>query len=472
MMQKLLMARFILIVLASSMMLPAQSGGSENSYIQQRLRNICEVEGIGQCYRKIISRFLNNTYLPELITVSSRSEISTINSISFLSVDDADVLGALSTVRNGKPIIVLSSGMAYAVHIIAYSAVLMATLNEDQGRYEKYLLEVVDRLNRNSNLGKQGKPLLPYPDYADYIGLSQDNVRRLLEKDPSIEGKVAYWYQAMMFLIVSHEIGHQLLGHLDAEHREDRKEVELAADRFASGALVKMGFSVYPASLIYVFFDAMEQRGLNSAIYPKPLCRIAAVFDESRKLRAKSDHPPRDDVNRIWNIVLDEPEEIKRYDAILSSSDCAGESKSRDKQCEDLNLVFESGRRGWIELRQSEDTPDTDLDEIRKWKGNPLSFDYCDIAEHAGDFELYCSFESSNEAVVRQKSMENRSGLDHCLDPSNWSTRVQTRVRKDGSEVQTRSYTNKTVNNSVDLHTTQKSTSGEYRFSLGVQVGK
>ena len=257
---------------------------AQNSAEQEMLSRNCAAISIGECYREGLIRLINHDFVPQIGKVLNQGQKQTLQSVNFLIVDDPDALGASSAIVNGSPVIRITSSVAYHIALFASAAVLNLFSGRDLSAYVQYQDKAVGGLADNTRRAHLGQPILPTPSFAEVEGINAAKVTEVM-KNPEALGMSAYFAEVMDFWVLAHEVGHQVLGHarlIATAPGTPRKPMEMAADDFASRALVRMGYSVYPTIFLMGYFSAVDENGAGSpSDYPPSLCRLANVFSSA-----------------------------------------------------------------------------------------------------------------------------------------------------------------------------------------------
>jgi hypothetical protein len=294
---------------------------------QKLLSLNCSAVGIGQCYHDGWIRFINSTFLPQINSVLIERDKDTLKGIKFIITDDPNALGAGADYQNGSMYIRITSSVGYHIALFANAGVLALSVGKDLTTFLQYQEKVVTVLLENTRRARLGEPLLPTPSYAEAMGIDQEKATELMN-NPAALGLNAYFTQMIMFWVLAHETGHQLLGHAREIARNPnaaRKPMEQAADEFASRTMVKMGYSVYPTIFLLGYFAAVEAAGARDpADYPPAVCRLANVFKAAYAERAGGRVAPRDAANKTWNDVMDQPNLKQMIWSISGGAQCRG----------------------------------------------------------------------------------------------------------------------------------------------------
>jgi hypothetical protein len=151
------------------------------------------------------------------------------------------------------------------------------TASDDQNvmRYTEHIVEVTEYNTRQRKLGLRGKP---WKSYLQWLGKSDGQVRRITE-DLEISGQFQDLRAVIKLhaigLVLGHEIGHQVLGHLDNKTQSVREEKE--ADAFALKLQMKAGYMPLASASSFLLFAALEHGAVGpdgGRSHPFGLCRL------------------------------------------------------------------------------------------------------------------------------------------------------------------------------------------------------
>lgn len=290
---------------------------------QDALSRNCNAISIDQCYRDGLIRLINNQFSPQLSKVLTDGQRNTFKAVRFSIVEDRNALGASSVYANGALITTITSSIGYHLALFGNAAALNVLSGKDLTSYNNYQEKVVQTLLENTRRARLGQALLPTPSFSDAGDIDQSTVSELMNSDTTL-GVSAYFTFINTFWVLAHETGHQVLGQtklLADQPATPRKQLEMAADDFASRSLVRMGYSVYPTIFLIGYFAAIEEAGAGSSDYPSAVCRLAYVFKSAWSERANG-APLGDLVNQKWNQAMDQPALRNTIDNLLRGSQC------------------------------------------------------------------------------------------------------------------------------------------------------
>jgi hypothetical protein len=290
-------------------------GASTNAGAQSALENMvgqnCERLGVDQCYRDGGNRFIS-TFLNQIHGVVSPSEWATISRIDAQAVADRNVLRMQALADgSGHRKIEISSGSLFYLQSVAYSAILSTLHGDSEEGFNRYIEQLVMVLVENTQKAKLGQSLGPARTFAQSVGISPDEEKKIMSTDKA-KGLTALFFQTQFLFILSHEIGHHVLGHVPRQRVPSADEVraqERQADLFATRIVLKLGYSLAPMISGMSYFAGIEKwgsDGVEDRTHPPANCRLADVLETARNEHAGN--PMRDDLNRqLDTIVIDNP---------------------------------------------------------------------------------------------------------------------------------------------------------------------
>jgi hypothetical protein len=282
--------------------------------IERYLSDNCVRIGIDQCYSEGGSRFFETIFRKGMRENASRADVDLVESISYEFPADPDVLRWRSFVRNGQPVVELSSGVLYNLHSLSTALALDMELGapgpEQYGRYVEALVKSQDENRRRV---REGKATVPSPTYADVNGISAARVSALMATDRMRAYSILF-FQAQVIWVLGHETGHHRFKHFRdrAERRSDRElqAMEVQADAFATRILVKLGYSPLPMfyGILYMAgVEALLADRVDGRSHPKAACRMADLIDVG-KTEYDAVRRTRDGMNKGLNDYLGRPE--------------------------------------------------------------------------------------------------------------------------------------------------------------------
>lgn len=296
---------------------------------QDALAEACRAISIDQCYRQGLLKLVYDNFIPESSNYISSDKKTEFDSLSFDVVADRDALGASAFYRDGIGTIRITSSVFYNIALFSNAAVLNIMSGKDLTAFLRYQEKVVSVLQQNTRRWKLSQPLLPTPSY-DSIGEIEPERASNIMRDPTALGMTAYFSRVITYWVLAHEVGHHLLGHMKALAQNpglSKKPMENAADRFASNALVKMGYSVYPTIFLLGYFAAIEESSPGDNVdYPPSSCRAANVLLTAlTALGAPNAPAPIDNANRQWNSVMSQDGLRVKLEDVAKSDECRGQ---------------------------------------------------------------------------------------------------------------------------------------------------
>lgn len=142
-------------------------------------------------------------------------------------------------------------------------------------KYEAYLTYLNGIIDRNERSVGQD-PVTPQP-FADFAGIPAEVAAEIMSRSDAQEYLGALRMAAIAF-VLAHEIGHHVLGHLEAPRADTAAESrarESEADRYAAELTMRVGVPAFGALPALAIFTAAESDVADpDATHPLASCRI------------------------------------------------------------------------------------------------------------------------------------------------------------------------------------------------------
>ena len=138
--------------------------------------------------------------------------------------------------------------------------------------YLKYLNDIIDRNERS--VGQD--PLTPQP-FAEFAGIPAETATEIMSRSDALTYDGSLRMAAVAF-VLAHEIGHHVLGHVDAppaDSAAESRDRETQADRYATSLTMRAGIPAFGALPALGLFAAAEGEVADpDATHPLAVCRI------------------------------------------------------------------------------------------------------------------------------------------------------------------------------------------------------
>jgi hypothetical protein len=162
---------------------------------------------------------------------------------------------------------------------------------QDPGIYDKYeaylgyLNQIIER--NEQAVGQQ--PETPQA-FADWAGIPAAAAAAIMRQSNARDYQGRLRMAAVAF-VLGHELGHHMLGHIDAPPAATpaaSRDRETAADRYAAALTMRVGIPAFGALPALAFFAAAEGTAIDpDATHPLAFCRIlGAMMDTVDRLAA------------------------------------------------------------------------------------------------------------------------------------------------------------------------------------------
>lgn len=146
-------------------------------------------------------------------------------------------------------------------------------------KYEAYLSYLNDIIDRNEqSIGQD--PITPQP-FAEFAGIPAETATEIMSRSDAQEYGGNLRMAAVAF-VLAHEIGHHVLGHVDAppaESAADSRDREAEADRYAAALTMRAGVPAFGALPALGIFAAAEGDVADpDSTHPLASCRILGAM--------------------------------------------------------------------------------------------------------------------------------------------------------------------------------------------------
>jgi hypothetical protein len=142
--------------------------------------------------------------------------------------------------------------------------------------YYKYLNDAIDQ--NEQSIGESHPKLQHFPEFAGIPAETQEQIMSESEvRDVQVRLELA-----TIAYVLAHEIGHHVLGHVDAPPAAtaaESRERESQADQYAFSLTTRAGFTAFGALPALAFFEAAEGKAADpDASHPLAGCRILGAW--------------------------------------------------------------------------------------------------------------------------------------------------------------------------------------------------
>jgi hypothetical protein len=226
--------------------------------------------------RDIRMRILN-TVLDQLWNVMDPSEQAILQEVDVRVPMDYDITRVIAYRQDGR-VIEISFGFFGLMNALCRDYVLASYYAEQDPNaphiYENYVDHINSVIDRNDRA--IGQDRIELPSFAEFAGIPPE-----IEAEIMSQGDAEYFSGTLALtaiaFVVAHEVGHHVLGHLDAPPASpaESRVHEAEADRYAVELAVRARmppFGVIPALAIFV--AAEEEHADPAATHPPAGCRI------------------------------------------------------------------------------------------------------------------------------------------------------------------------------------------------------
>jgi hypothetical protein len=240
----------------------AQDGGADNT---------------GALAQRDIQIRIINDALDQLWTVMTPSEQAILQEIDVRVPMDYDITRVVAYRQEGR-VIDISFGFFGLMNALCRDYILASYYSERDPNapylYEQYVDHLNAVIDRNDRAVGQERAQLQ--SFAEFAGIPPE-----IEADIMSQGDAEYYSGALavtaIAFVLAHEIGHHMLGHLDASPASpaESRAREAEADRYAVDLTVRARmppFGVIPA--LAIFEVAEEEYADPFAMHPPAGCRV------------------------------------------------------------------------------------------------------------------------------------------------------------------------------------------------------
>lgn len=204
-----------------------------------------------------------------------------------------DVVRVYANIENGKRVIVISRGFMAAGDLIDWALTYEIYVAQQQQvpvnseRIIKYTNVVAEIILNNAHQRSRALPVKDIPYYLQWTGMGEDQYNEVtdgLRRDPDFQNLRALIKLHAFALILGHELGHHVLGHLESSERSVRQEEE--ADAYGVKLEMKAGYMPLMSASSFLLFSAFEGWSTNPGTthdHPYGVCRLFHLADASIK---------------------------------------------------------------------------------------------------------------------------------------------------------------------------------------------
>lgn len=195
--------------------------------------------------------------------------------------------------EGGSRRIVFNLGFITTMELIQDAALLTSHFGFGASDdFMAYVRDIAKEYHENGRRFRNGLQPKPFPLYASYIGISNDQVRKIYHQGDFQALRVEIKIETIA-LIIAHEFGHHVLGHLDKpppidlsdqERTAFIRKQEFDADNYAIYLVKNSGYSLVLGGYPFYFFAHLgDGQALEMRTHPKGECRFARVMYEGIK---------------------------------------------------------------------------------------------------------------------------------------------------------------------------------------------
>jgi hypothetical protein len=146
-------------------------------------------------------------------------------------------------------------------------------------KYEAYYKYLNDAIDQNEQSPGESHPKLQR--FAEFAGIPLETQEQIMGQSEVRDIQVKLEFATIAY-VLAHEIGHHVLGHVDAPPAataaESRKRESLA-DQYAFSLTMRAGFTAFGALPALAFFEAAEGKAADpDASHPLAYCRIFGAW--------------------------------------------------------------------------------------------------------------------------------------------------------------------------------------------------
>jgi hypothetical protein len=225
---------------------------------------------------------ISNGILSAFSDVMSPDERAILQEIELRIPMDYDLTRVIAY-RQGGRVIEISFGFFGTMVDASNNWVLAqyyATQDPDIfNKYEAYYKYLNDAIDQNEqSIGESHPKLLRFPEFA---GIPPETQAQIMSQGEVRDVLVKLEFATIAY-VLAHEIGHHVLGHVDAPPAAtaaESRERETQADQYAFSLTMRAGFTAFGALPALAFFEAAEGKAVDpDASHPLAYCRIFGAW--------------------------------------------------------------------------------------------------------------------------------------------------------------------------------------------------
>lgn len=146
-------------------------------------------------------------------------------------------------------------------------------------KYEAYYKYLNDAIDQNEQSIGENHPKLQR--FAEFAGIPAETQTQIMSQSDVRDFQVKLLFSAIAY-VLAHEIGHHVLGHVDAPPAAtaaESRERESQADQYAFALTMRAGFTAFGVLPALAFFEAAEGKAADpDASHPLAYCRIFGAW--------------------------------------------------------------------------------------------------------------------------------------------------------------------------------------------------
>jgi len=146
-------------------------------------------------------------------------------------------------------------------------------------KYEAYYKYLNDAIDQNEQSIGENHPKLQR--FAEFAGIPAETQAQIMSQSDVRDVQVKLEFATIAY-VLAHEIGHHVLGHVDAPPAAtaaESRERESQADQYAFSLTMRAGFTAFGALPALAFFEAAEGKAADpDASHPLAYCRIFGAW--------------------------------------------------------------------------------------------------------------------------------------------------------------------------------------------------
>jgi len=222
-----------------------------------------------------------NDVLDQFWSVMDPSEQAILREIDVRIPMDYDMTRVIAYRQDGR-VIEISFGF-YGILVKLCRAWILALYYAEQDptiheKYEAYLAYLNDTIDQNDrSIGQD--PVAPQ-SFAEFAGIPEETEAQIMSSGDAEYNNAALGVTAIAF-VLAHEIGHHVLGHVDAPPASaaESRAREAEADRYAAALTMRAGLPAFGALPALAIFTSVEDEFIDpEATHPIASCRILGAL--------------------------------------------------------------------------------------------------------------------------------------------------------------------------------------------------